>query len=113
MPEGKPYGPPKKKKRRGSVNPLGKPRGDVYRDTRRPDSPKKGAKGQADVPTAKQKEAVASIASFAGGAAGKSLMTATRSAMKARAAKIAKRDEAWKNMVTDWRKIAREKGHID
>tara|TARA_A100000172_G_C3024800_1_gene104430 strand:- start:707 stop:1045 length:339 start_codon:yes stop_codon:yes gene_type:complete len=105
--------PPKKKKRRGSVNPLGKPRGDVYRDTRRPDSPKKGAQGQADVPTAKQKEAVASIAAFAGGAAGKSLMTATRGAMRARAAKIAKRDEAWKNMVTDWRKIAREKGHID
>lgn len=102
--------PPKKKNRRGSVNPLGKPRGDVYRDTRRKDSPKKGAKGQADVPTAKQKEAAASIAGFA---AGKSLMTATRGAMKARAAKIAKRDEAWKNMVTDWRKIAREKGHID
>lgn len=82
-------GPPKKKKRPGSVNPLGKPRGDVYRDTRRPNSPQKGAQGQADVPTANQKAAAASIAAFAGGAAGKSLLSATRSAMQANAAKSA------------------------
>ena len=81
--------PPKKKKRHGSVNPLGKPRGDVYRDTRRPNSPQSGAKGQADVPTANQKAAAASIAAFAGGAWGKSLLSATRSAMRANAAKSA------------------------
>jgi len=99
------YAPPKKKKRQGSVNPLGKRRGDVYRDTRRPDSPQKGAKGQADVPTAKQKEAVANIAAIGGGAMGKSLMSATRSAMRARSTRIAKRDAAWKAMVKEGRKL--------
>ncbi len=112
MPENKPYGPPKKKKRRGSVNPLGKPRGDVYRDTRRPDSPKKGAKGQADVPTAKQKKAAANIAAVgvAGKTlmvAGKTLMTATKSYRAAKAAKIDKRADASVHKYKSWENFTR------
>jgi hypothetical protein len=104
------YGPPKKKKRQGSVNPLGKRRGDVYRDTRRPDSPQKGAKGQADVPTAKQKEAVANIAAIGGGAMGKSLMSATRSAMTARSIRKAKHQRSFRMARNEVLKLYKKRG---